>query len=346
MLAKLAPRVIPSVSEGPGWRGGARHVAPATRPPGFVATLGMTCVIAIVLLLGATTASAHELGTTRVRADFKRDHTYEITITSLRKPQLDRAFVFFDGVRTSAMRGDIPPRAHAFSFRYEGTFSTYTLTTRNEGGEPVTQWLDAETTSRPFALSRDVLPPTRLEVIRQYVLLGFTHILPKGLDHILFVLGLFLLATTVRPLLAQVTAFTVAHSITLALTMYGFVSLPSRIVEPAIALSIAYVAVENVVSTKLRASRVAIVFCFGLLHGMGFAGVLRELGLPRREFVPALIAFNAGVEMGQLTVIAIAFLAVALWWRQREWYRGRIVVPASVAIAATGLFWTVQRIAM
>jgi hydrogenase/urease accessory protein HupE len=308
--------------------------------------LELTCVIAAVLLLGATNASAHELGTTRVHAQFKRDHTYEITITSLRKPQLDRVFAYFDGNKVTTLQGDIPPRAHNFTFRYEGTYSTYTLTTQNDGGEPVTQWLDAETTSKPFALSRDVIPPTRLNVVKQYLILGFTHILPKGLDHILFVLGLFLLATTIRPLLAQVTAFTVAHSITLALTMYGVVSLPSRIVEPAIALSIAYVAVENVISTKLRASRVAIVFCFGLLHGMGFAGVLRELGLPRREFVPALVAFNAGVEMGQLTVIGIAFLAVALWWRQRSWYRGRVVVPASLAIAAMGLFWTVQRITL
>lgn len=300
---------------------------------------------AFVVLFAAATASAHELGTTRVRALFKRDHTYEITIVSARQPQPDKAFAMFDNVRTNALNGEIPPHARTFTFRYEATFSTYTLTLQNEGGEPATQWLDAETTSKPFALAKDVIPPTRLQVVKQYLALGFTHIIPKGLDHILFVLGLFLLATSLRPLLAQVTAFTLAHSITLALTMYGFVSLPSKVVEPAIALSIAYVAVENVVSTKLRTSRVAIVFCFGLLHGMGFAGVLRELGLPRREFVPALVAFNAGVEAGQLTIIACAFLAVALWWRHREWYRGRIVVPASLAIAATGLFWTVQRIA-
>ena len=181
-------------------------------------------------------------------------------------------------------------------------------------------------------------------MIRQYLLLGFTHILPHGFDHILFVLGLFLLSTRWRPLLSQVTAFTVAHSITLGLTMYGVVSISPRIVEPAIALSIAYVAVENVMTTQLKPWRVGIVFAFGLLHGMGFAGVLRELGLPRSQFLTALITFNVGVELGQLAVIATAFLLVAQWYRAKPWYRQRLVIPASALIAATGVFWTVQRI--
>jgi hypothetical protein len=144
-----------------------------------------------------------------------------------------------------------------------------------------------------------------------------------------------------RALMAQITAFTVAHSISLALTMYGLVSLPSRVVEPAIALSIACVAIENVVTSKLHPWRVVVVFLFGLLHGMGFAGVLQELGLPRRQFVPALVSFNVGVEAGQLVVIGVAMLLFAQWLRNR-----RFVVACSVAIAAMGLFWTVQRIAM
>jgi hydrogenase/urease accessory protein HupE len=296
--------------------------------------------ICALALLAATTATAHEIGTTQIRALFRRDHTYSVTIRSLRPPRFDKAFVYFDGARMPALKGDIPVHARTFSFRYEGTFSTYSLLLQNEGSDAVaTQWLDAETTSKPFALSRDVIPPTRLDVIRQYVALGFTHILPEGIDHILFVLGLFLLATNMRALLAQITAFTVAHSISLALTMYGVVSLPSKIVEPAIALSIAFVAIENVITSRLHPWRVVVVFLFGLLHGMGFASVLRELGLPRRQFVPALVSFNVGVEAGQLVVIAIAMLLFAQWLRNR-----RFVVACSVAIAATGLFWTVQRI--
>jgi hypothetical protein len=114
------------------------------------------------------------------------------------------------------------------------------------------------------------------------------------------------------------------------------VSLSPRIVEPLIALSIVYVAVENVVTPELRPWRVALVFGFGLLHGMGFAGVLSQLGLPRTEFLTALLCFNAGVELGQLSVILGAFLLVGLPFRNKPWYRRRVVIPGSIAIAAVG----------
>lgn len=186
-------------------------------------------------------------------------------------------------------------------------------------------------------------PMSRREVLRRYTILGFTHILPKGIDHVLFVLGLFLLATHWRPLLWQVTAFTLAHSITLAMAMYDVVDLPPRIVEPLIALSIAFVALENLFTQKLHAWRPVVVFCFGLIHGLGFAGVLLELGLPRGEFGPALVAFNVGVEGGQLAVIALAFAATG-WFCRKPWYRNCVTIPASVLIALTGLYWTVERI--
>jgi len=240
---------------------------------------------------------------------------------------------------TIRFHGDIPRNAGAFTWRWRLTYSAYALAIG-----PRTEWLDGDGVSSPFPLSRELLPPSRLDVIRQYLVLGFTHIVPYGLDHILFVLGIFLLTTKLKPVLAQVTAFTIAHSITLGLTIYGVVSVSPRFVEPMIALSIAYVAIENVLTSELKPWRVAIVFAFGLLHGMGFAGVLKEMGLPRSEFLTALITFNVGVETGQLAVIATAFLAVAYWHSMKPWYRQRFVVPASVAIACTGLFWTVQRI--
>jgi hydrogenase/urease accessory protein HupE len=181
-------------------------------------------------------------------------------------------------------------------------------------------------------------------IIGQYLHLGFTHILPKGLDHILFVLGIFLLSTRLRPVLLQVTAFTVAHTLTLALTIFGVVSLSPRVVEPIIAVSIVYVAVENLLTRELKPWRVALVFGFGLLHGMGFAGVLAELGLPRSEAVPALLAFNVGVELGQLAVIALAWLGLALPFARRVGWRRLVVVPASVVIAAIGLWWAIERV--
>lgn len=176
-----------------------------------------------------------------------------------------------------------------------------------------------------------------------YIPVGFDHILPKGLDHILFVLGLFFLSTRLAPLIWQVSAFTLAHTVTLALGALGWVNIPGSIVEPLIAASIVYVAVENVFTSGLNPWRPAVIFGFGLLHGLGFASVLGEFGLPEGQFIPALIGFNIGVEIGQLTVIAIAFLLVG-WFSRKAWYRGRIAVPASCVIAAVGAFWFVERV--
>ena len=198
--------------------------------------------------------------------------------------------------------------------------------------------------SATYPLSGDIAGTTRSAVFGQYLVLGFTHIVPKGLDHMLFVLGLFLLSTRLSPLLWQVTAFTLAHSITLALSMYGVIALSPAIVEPLIAASIVAVAVENLFTARLHTWRVFVVFGFGLLHGLGFAGVLTEIGLPRDEFVTGLIAFNVGVEGGQLAVIALAFLAVGYWFRNRPWYRRRVVLPLSALIALTGMYWMVERL--
>jgi HupE/UreJ protein len=354
--------------------------------------------LALLMLLVAPRASAHELGTIQVRATFEAG-SYRIDLTvepthvppPIGRPQatvqtrygpvegidpavaerfghflralVDGTTIAFDGTsvspRVSAvapdatapleakpvvrLSGDIPPGARAMTWDTELAVGTYPLALTNAGQEPVYQWLQPGQRSEPFALSESVVPTSRTQVVAQYLALGFTHILPKGLDHILFVLGLFLLAVRVRPLLAQVTAFTVAHTITLGLSMYGKVGLSPRIVEPLIALSIVYVAVENVLRPELRPSRVALVFAFGLLHGMGFAGVLRELGLPRGSFLPALVSFNVGVEAGQLTVIALAAALVG-GFRNHAWYRRRVVVPASFAIAAVGLYWSIQRV--
>ncbi len=242
-------------------------------------------------------------------------------------------------------QGPVPPKARHVTWQYDLVASTYAVQFSAQGRRgSQTQWLESDAQSPPFAVLTTIAPPTVPEIVAQYLTLGFRHIVPEGLDHILFVLGLFLLSTQWRPLLTQVTSFTVAHSVTLGLTMYGVLSLSPRVVEPLIALSIAYVAIENIATPRLTPWRPAVVFGFGLLHGMGFAGVLRELALPRSQFLPALVSFNVGIELAQLSIIAAAFLAVAAWHRNKAWYRPRFVLPASAAIAATGLFWTVERI--
>lgn len=157
-------------------------------------------------------------------------------------------------------------------------------------------------------------------------------------------IGLFLLGGGLGEMLWKVTSFTVAHTLTLALATFGLVSLPAVVVEPAIALSIAWIGVENLApeTSGLRRRRLG-VFAFGLLHGLGFAGVLAELGLPRGETALALGAFNLGVEAGQILVLAAATVLLAPWVR-RSWYRRRLAVPLSLAVAAAGLFWAVERL--
>ena len=150
------------------------------------------------------------------------------------------------------------------------------------------------------------------QIFTGYIPVGYDHILPKGLDHILFVLGLFFLSIHLRQLIWQVSAFTLAHTVTLAMGASGFVTVPGSIVEPLIAASIVYVAVENIFARGLTKWRPAVIFGFGLLHGLGFASVLGEFGLPEDQFIPALIGFNVGVEFGQLTVIAMAFMLIWL----------------------------------
>ncbi len=176
-----------------------------------------------------------------------------------------------------------------------------------------------------------------------FVKAGFEHIIPQGLDHILFVLGLFFSCITFRSLLWQVTAFTVAHSITLVLAAQGLVQLRGDIVEIIIALSIVWIAVENCLYKETSKWRYLVVFSFGLLHGLGFAALLTQYGLPKENFISLLLAFNIGVEFGQLAVLVIAFLLIKLVLR-KNWYSNQIKIPASIIIALVGLFWFVERV--
>lgn len=178
-----------------------------------------------------------------------------------------------------------------------------------------------------------------------YLKLGYQHIIPLGVDHILFIISIYLLSPNLKNVIWQATAFTIAHSITLALAMYGIIKPPAAIVEPIIALSIVLVAIENLVTQRLHPWRVLIIFCFGLVHGMGFACVLVELGLPEKQFLVAILTFNLGVEIGQITVIFLAYLIVGIWFGKKPWYHRRIVIPASMIIAMIALYWTVERTA-
>lgn len=183
-----------------------------------------------------------------------------------------------------------------------------------------------------------------------YVRIGIGHILPDGADHMLFVLAVFLASTRLRALVIQVSAFTVAHTVTLGLAATGMITPSAGLVEPLIAFTIAFVAFENLVFRNMTTWRPVVVFGFGLIHGLGFAGFFGELGLPPGQFWSALIGFNIGVEIGQLVVIlaaAIAGLGLRRWLSDptgESRYRDFVVRPGSALIGLTGLWWGVQRL--
>lgn len=181
-------------------------------------------------------------------------------------------------------------------------------------------------------------------IFQQYVREGFKHIIPLGLDHILFILCVFFLNTNLKKIILQASMFTVAHTITLGLSMYGIISPPGAIIEPIIALSIVLLALENIYSSQVKPWRLAMVFIFGLMHGMGFAGALNSLGMPDYAFATALISFNIGVELGQLSIILVMYFLVSRQFSRLSWYRSKLVIPVSLVIAVIAGYWTIERI--
>lgn len=270
----------------------------------------------------------------------------------LRELTLDRVEVAFGGVPCVAGEPEIAPaEADGVQIRAplhcpaagEGRYTSRVFDVLDPGhrqvleafGQPVGV-LDAGSPTVAFTGASD-----RGEVATRFLGLGVEHIW-TGYDHLLFLLGLLLAAPGLRAMLLVVTGFTVAHSITLSLAALGLVSLPSRVVEPAIAASIAWVGVENFFSPGTR-RRVATTFLLGLVHGFGFAGLLAELGLPRDALVVALAAFNGGVELGQAAVVAVVLPAL-LWLRRYPWWSTRAVPAASALVAAFGVGWLVERL--
>jgi len=282
-----------------------------------------------------------------LRVDGKRAAA-EITEVSIPVP----GYTKVPRISVIVLEGQIPKDTRELTWYYPAAFGDNAVRVRQVDHDndrwhwSAWQWIREDKTSQPFSLNEVFRSPGFLEVVKEYTAAGFDHIIPDGLDHILFVLGLFLFSARLRPLLWQVTMFTIAHSITLALAMTGLIELPARVVEPLIALSIAYVGVENIWHRELHNSRLLLVFGFGLLHGLGFASMLSDFGMPPNAFFTALISFNLGVEAGQLTVIGLAFLAVGLLFHRRVYYRAMITIPGSLVISAVGLYWTWQRLSL
>lgn len=182
------------------------------------------------------------------------------------------------------------------------------------------------------------------ENLNLYLRLGFSHVIPWGFDHILFILSLFFLSSKLKTILIQCSVFTVAHSLSLGLATAGYLLPNASFIEPLIAFSILFTAVENIVNSKLNSWRIILIFGFGLIHGMGFANALMGIGLPKNQFISSLLAFNLGVELAQITVILAAYFSISKWFSDKIWYKERIVYPISSLIGCIALYWTIERI--
>jgi len=310
------------------------EISHATATDARLASVLDRLIAAISIQAGARQIELHRVGLklpTQSRAEFLNPLSWPMT-------EIDLAGSLPAGTTTRSLQGQL-----AATFPFEEPIALTFGSVAED--RTMTRWLVAGQTSPVFALQASVAAPpptpTSFAALARYVVFGFTHILPKGLDHVLFVIGLYLGARGFRSLLVLVTCFTLAHSITLGLATFGIVRVPASIVEPLIAASIAWIAVENLFVATAR-YRPFVVFGFGLLHGMGFASALQELDLPQGDFLLSLLSFNLGIELGQLVVVAMAML---LTWRFRNqlWYRKRVVSLLSMAIAAVALMWTVQR---
>ncbi|HIO92837.1 MAG TPA: HupE/UreJ family protein [Leucothrix mucor] len=271
------------------------------------------------------------------------DETLTLKVVELKIPDIGDT----DLARNSSiiLAGQLPPNTQNIKWHWNKKFGANVVRVNSPNNPDLyTTYLQNGKSSNTIVIANNSTKSQSIfEIFSNYLTIGFQHILPKGLDHILFVIGLFLLSIKMRPLLLQITSFTLAHSITLALGMMGVIQIPANIVEPLIAASIVYVCIENIYSDKLNIWRPFIVFCFGLLHGLGFSSVLAEIGLSPQHFVTGLIAFNVGIELGQITIIGLCFLAIGLWFRHKPWYRSRISVPASAVIAIIGTYWFIER---
>jgi len=244
------------------------------------------------------------------------------------------------------LSGKLPLTAKTVVFTFDPSFGPSVIRVADDKGEySYSAYLEDGGSSEPIPVEGG-LTVSAGQIFGNYIGIGFTHIVPKGLDHILFVVGLFLLSPRLKPLLIQITSFTVAHSVTLALAMLGAISVPASIVEPLIAASIVFIAVENLMTSRLSPWRPFVVFGFGLLHGLGFAGVLTEIGLSPGHFVSGLIGFNVGVEAGQLAVVAACYALFGAWFSDKSWYRARVTMPMSLAIAAVAMWWFAERTGM
>ena len=210
--------------------------------------------------------------------------------------------------------------------------------------ELFTEYLQSGIESNQFSFNEKNFKKT-LNSFINFFLLGVKHIIPKGLDHILFIFGLFLFSSSLKKLITQITIFTIAHSITLVFVSLSLMKISPQIVEPIIALSIVYVGIENIFKNYVKEYlRYVVILFFGLLHGLGFALVLSDIGYRSKDLFINLISFNIGIEVAQISLVLVLYLIIALNFAKSKNYRIFFQVPSSILISSIGLYWFFERI--
>ncbi len=248
------------------------------------------------------------------------------------------------------LEGHIPRDALALTWYYPLAFGDQAVRVRqvnedtNQWHWSAHQWIREDRPTDPFSLTEIFGQPSQIKVMNTYVEAGFFHIVPRGWDHMLFIMGIFLMTLKLKPLIWQATMFTLAHSITLTAGVFEWIRLPVAIVEPLIALSIAYVAIENLFLKRMSRLRLPVVFAFGLLHGLGFASMLTDFGLPEGAYIQALLWFNVGVEFGQLAVLFAGYFILSIWFSRESTFRRWVTLPGSIIIGWIGVSWCFDRI--
>ncbi len=234
-----------------------------------------------------------------------------------------------------------------FTFRWVKNYGPIILRENNNNkveDELVTEYLQSGIESSQFSFKENNFSKT-FNSFAKFFVLGIQHIIPKGLDHILFIFGLFLFSSSLKKLISQITIFTIAHSITLIFVSLSLMRINPQIVEPIIALSIVYIGLENIFKKHIKEYlRYVVILFFGLLHGLGFALVLSDIGYKSSDLFVNLISFNLGIEVAQISIVLALYLLIALNFAKNKNYRIFFQVPSSILISSVGLYWFFERI--
>jgi hydrogenase/urease accessory protein HupE len=245
-----------------------------------------------------------------------------------------------------SFRGLLNQKSENFTFKWIKNYGPIILRENNDlklEDELVTEYLQSGTESDRIFFNENNFRSMFVSFTKFFVL-GIQHIIPKGLDHILFIFGLFLFSSSLNKLIKQITIFTIAHSITLIFVSLSLIKINPQIVEPIIALSIVYVGLENIFKNYIKEyMRYVVILFFGLLHGLGFALVLSDIGFRSSKLFINLISFNIGIEVAQISIILFLYLLIAIKFANNKYYRITFQIPSSILIASIGLYWFVER---